>query len=139
MHRCGIEKLDAAVQFSSQDSLVAAIDASHHMLSSDKCLSLADFVIARPHMNLLKLWVSDGSSILFAKNIDTLLRLESASPDMVIVKLNRFGIEEYLGLERLLDTVRPSECIALSSFRLNESEQGLLRYLDEKHDEVKVY
>ena len=139
MHRSGIEKLDAAVQFSSQDSLVAAIDASHHMLSSDKCLSLADFVIARPHMNLLKLWVSDGSSILFAKNIDTLLRLESASPDMVIVKLNRFGIEEYLGLERWLDTVQPSECIALSSFRLNESEQGLLRYLDEKHDEVKVY
>ena len=138
MRRSGVEKLDAAVQFASQDSLVAAIGASHYMLSRDKYLVLPDFVLARPHKHLLKLWISDGSSIVFAANINALLRLDSATAERVIVKVKRFGIEEYLRFERWLDTVQPSECIVLSSSGLKERERGLLRYLDEKHEMVTI-
>ena len=138
MRRYGINRLDAAVRFTSPDSLVSAIDASNHMLSNDKYLKLSSFIIARLDKNLLKLWTSDGSSLLLAANFNALMRLDSEHPDRIVVNVKRFGIEEYRRLESWLDRVRPRECVVLSSSRLKDEDKGLLEHLAGKREEMTV-
>ncbi|MCG8344745.1 MAG: ComEC/Rec2 family competence protein, partial [Chlorobiales bacterium] len=136
MRRYGVTRLDAAVQLDSPDSLIAAIDASHHMLSDDKRLKLRSFMLAKPHRNTLKLWAGDGSSTLFANDLDVLTSFESDHPDRVVVKVKRFGINEYRGLQEWLDKVRPQECVVVSSSRLKDEDKRLLEHLAGKREEM---
>lgn len=138
MRRYGVNRLDAAVQFDSPDSLVSAIDASNHMLSNDKHLKLSSFMIARLDKNLLKLWTSDGSSLLIAANLNALMGLDTEHSDRIVVNVKRFGIEEYRQLESWLDRVRPRECVVLSSSQLKDKDRGLLEHLAGKREEMTV-
>lgn len=138
MRRHGIKQLDAAVQFASPDSLVAAIDAPNHMLSDDKLLTLPSFVLTRPDKDILELWGSDGSSFLLAAGMDALMRFDSGHLDRAVVKVRRFGINDYRSFGEWLDKVKPRECVVLCSPRLKERDRGLLRHLAEKREELIV-
>lgn len=138
MRRHGIKQLDAAVQFASLDSLVAAIDAPNHMLSDDKFLKLPSFVLTRPDKDVLELWGSDGSSFLLAAGMDALMRFGSGHLDRAVVKVRRFGINDYSSFGEWLDKVKPRECVVLCSPRLKERDRGLLRHLAEKREELIV-
>lgn len=138
MRQNGIDRLDAAVQFASPDSLVAAIDAENHMFSGDRRLTLPGFVLARPDRNILKVWAKDGSSLLFADGVDALTSHDKDRPDRAVVKVKRFGIEEYRRLGAWLDTVHPQECIALCSSRLKGRDRGLLEHLAGKRENLFV-
>ncbi len=138
MRRYGIRKLDAAVQFASPDSLVAAIDARSHMLSGDRRLSAPSFVLARPGKDVLMFLASDGSSFLFASGPDALMRYEADRFDRVILKVKRFGVDEYRSLGAWLGKVSPEECVVLCSSRMPETDRGLLLHLAGKRKNLMV-
>lgn len=138
MRRYSIGRLDAAVQFASPDSLVAAINARNHMLSDDRLLTLPSFVLVRPGKEVLKVWGSDGSSLLLAAGMDALMRLDSGRPDRVVFMVKRFGVDEYRKLETWLDAVYPQECVALCSVRMPEKDKALLRHLAGKREELII-
>ncbi len=138
MRRNGIKELDAAVQFASPDTLVTAIDTPNHMLSDDKLLALRSFVFVRLHTDILKLWGSDGSSLLLAGDLNTLTSLDSDRPDRVVVKVKRFGIKEYRRLAQWLDSVRPPECAVLCSARMKDRDMMLLRHFVGKRGGVTI-
>ena len=139
MRRHGIKRLEAAVQFDSPDSLVAVVDASSHMLSDDKYLSLPSFVVARTDKDILSLWVSDGSSHFITADLDALMSLGGNHIDKVVLKVKRFEINDYRGLQEWLDKVRPQECVVLSSSRLKDEDKRLLEHLAGKRENLIVY
>ena len=139
MRRHGIKKLDAAVQLDSPDSLVAAVSAFNHMLSGDKYLALPSFVAARTDKDILSLWASDGSSHFITAGLDALMSLGGNHIGKVILKVKRFGINDYRGLQEWLDKVCPQECVVLSSSRLKDEDKGLLEHLAEKRENLIVY
>ncbi|MCG8342035.1 MAG: ComEC/Rec2 family competence protein [Chlorobiales bacterium] len=138
MRRYGIKQLDAAVQFASPDSLVAAIGASGHLLSDDRHMALPSFVLARLNKDILKLWTSDGSSLLLAADLNALMSLGGNHIDRAVLKVKRFGINDYRGLQEWLDKVLPRECVVLCSSRMPERDRGLLLHLAGRRKEMTV-
>ena len=138
MRRYGIKRLDASIQLNSPDSLVAAIDASNHMLSDDEYLNLRSFVLARPDKDVLKLWDSNGSSLLLGVDTDALVSFGGAHPDKLILKVRKFGINDYRGLKEKLEVIRPKECVILCFSRMKEKDKMLLRYLAGKRRGVTI-
>lgn len=138
MSRHGIKKLDAAVQFGSPDSLITAIEASNHMLSGDNRLQLRSFVLSRPNKDVLKLWAIDGSSLLLATDLDALMRFDRASLDRLVLKVSKFGVNDYRRLKEWLEAVQPEECVIVCSSRMKERELMLLRHLAGKRSGVTL-
>ena len=138
MRRHGITKLDAAVQFDSPDSLVTAIDTPNHMLSDDKRLALQSFVLIRQHTDILRLWASDGSSLLLSADLDALTSLDGSHIDRLVLKVKRFGINDYLRLQEWLDKVRPRECVVIGPSRMKQREKALLGHFAGKRRGVTV-
>ena len=138
VRRHGIKRFDAAVQFDSPDSLVAAIEAQNYMLSDDKHLALQSFVLARPHRDILKLWANDGSSLLLGANLNVLTSLDSDRFDRVVVKVKRFGINDYRRLQEWFDRVHLQEYVVLCSSSMKERDKVLLKHLAGKRTGVTV-
>jgi len=138
MRRHGIKKLDAAIQFVSPDSLVRAIDAQNYMRSEEHHLAQSSFVVARSGSDALKLWAGDGLSMLFVGDPDALKRLDSERPDRVVVKVKRFGIDDYRRLAEWVDSVHPVECVVLCSPQMKDHDRRLLAHLAGKREEVTI-
>ncbi len=138
MRRNGMGPLEAAVQFSAPDSLVAAVEAPKRMLSTDRFMKSPSFVLARAGRDILELWTGDGKSFLFALRIDALARVEGDRADRVFVRAKRFGIGEYRKLSGWLEKAAPEECIVLCSRRMKEMDAALLFHLAGVREEVRI-
>ncbi len=138
MRRHGIQHLEAALQYHSPDSLVAAVTAGRYMLKDDRYLRGEAFVAARSGGDILKVWASDGSSLVIVPGLSRLPRIEKHPVESVAVMVKRFGIHEYVMLDKWLAAANPKKCMVLCSSRMKREDRGLLGHFAGKKEVVTV-